>query len=211
MTLSERLQAAGVHRARPGHRRPSTSADSRPGARRQSHRRVVGARHRAVGGDALTRLKDRAATAMFERMGARLNDPTLSEDQLHALVRTELSQVVEEEKVPLTTEQRQRLIRDVQDDVLGHRPAAAPCSTTRRSPRSWSTGRTWSTSSRTASCSRSRRPGSLGGAPAAGHRAHRLARRSPHRRVVAAGRRPAGRRLPGQRGRFRRWRSAARR
>ena len=75
-----------------------------------------------VGSDALTRLKNRAAAALFERMGARLNDQTLSEGQLHALVRTELSHVVEAETTPLSTEQRQRLIRDVQDDVLGHGP-----------------------------------------------------------------------------------------
>jgi len=67
-------------------------------------------------------LKDRAAAALFERIGARLNDPSLDEEQLHRLVRTELNHVVEEEKVPLTSEQRQRLIRDVQDDVLGHGP-----------------------------------------------------------------------------------------
>ena len=59
---------------------------------------------------------------MFDRLGARLNDPSLSEAQLHALVRSELSQVVEEEKVPLTAEQQQRLVRDVQDDVLGLGP-----------------------------------------------------------------------------------------
>jgi pilus assembly protein CpaF len=74
------------------------------------------------GGDALTKLKDRAAATMYERLGARLNDPSLSEPQLHALVRSELSQVVEEEKVPLTAEQQQRLVRDVQDDVLGLGP-----------------------------------------------------------------------------------------
>ncbi|GAA1628268.1 CpaF family protein [Georgenia ruanii] len=76
----------------------------------------------AAPSDALGRLKDRAATALFERMGARLTDPSLSEEQLHALVRAELNQVVEEEKVPLTGEERKRLIRDVQDDALGLGP-----------------------------------------------------------------------------------------
>jgi pilus assembly protein CpaF len=70
----------------------------------------------------LTKLKDGAAAALFERLGARLNDPSLSEGQLHALVRSELNHVVEEERVPLSNEQRLRLIRDVQDDVLGHGP-----------------------------------------------------------------------------------------
>jgi len=87
--------------------RPSRSSDASPGS---------------PGGDALVRLKDRAASALFERMGTRLNDPTMSEEQLNALVRTELNHVVEEEKVPLSGEQRQRLMRDVEDDVLGHGP-----------------------------------------------------------------------------------------
>ena len=68
------------------------------------------------------KLKERATAALFERLGGRLNDPSLSESQLHALVRSDLNHVVEEEKVPLTSEQRQRLIRDVEDDVLGHGP-----------------------------------------------------------------------------------------
>ncbi|MDX2356288.1 CpaF family protein [Dietzia sp. PP-33] len=72
--------------------------------------------------DALIALKDRASAALFERVGARLNNPSLTEDQLHALVRTELNKVVEDETVPLTAEQRQRLISDIQDDVLGHGP-----------------------------------------------------------------------------------------
>ena len=40
---------------------------------------------------ALTELMARATAAMFERLGARLNDPSLSEEQLHALVRSELT------------------------------------------------------------------------------------------------------------------------
>ncbi len=76
----------------------------------------------SAGSEALVRLKDRAAEALFERMGSRLNDPSMSEEQLNALVRSELNHVVEEEKVPLSTDQRQRLMRDVEDDVLGHGP-----------------------------------------------------------------------------------------
>jgi pilus assembly protein CpaF len=74
------------------------------------------------GVDALTQLKDAAASALFERLGTRLNDPTMSEEKLHTIVRGELNRVVEEQDVPLTAEQRQRLISDVQDDVLGHGP-----------------------------------------------------------------------------------------
>ncbi|NOJ58333.1 ATPase, T2SS/T4P/T4SS family [Arthrobacter sp. 260] len=72
--------------------------------------------------DALAKLKDRAGTILFERLGNRLLDSALTEDQLHALVQEELTQVVEEEEVPLSKEERQRLIRGVSDDVLGYGP-----------------------------------------------------------------------------------------
>ncbi|GAA1650269.1 CpaF family protein [Georgenia ruanii] len=72
--------------------------------------------------DALARLKNRAEDALYERVGGRLSDPSLSEEQLHALVRAELNYVVEEEKVPLTGEERRRLTREVLDEVLGLGP-----------------------------------------------------------------------------------------
>lgn len=72
--------------------------------------------------DALAKLKDRAGTILFERLGNRLLDSALTEDQLHALVQEELTQVVEEEEVPLSKDERQRLIRGVSDDVLGYGP-----------------------------------------------------------------------------------------
>ncbi len=72
--------------------------------------------------DALTLMKERATNALFQRMGARLSDSSLSEAKLYALVRRELNRVVEEEKVPLTTAQRQRLMAEVEADVLGHGP-----------------------------------------------------------------------------------------
>ena len=72
--------------------------------------------------DALARVKQRAAAALFARIGARLNDPNMSEAQLHALVRVELNSVVEAEQAPLTGEERQRLINEVRDDVLGLGP-----------------------------------------------------------------------------------------
>jgi pilus assembly protein CpaF len=72
--------------------------------------------------DALARLKDRVAKALFERMGSRMNDPSLSEDALRTIVLGELDEVVEEENVPLSTEERQRLTAELADDVLGYGP-----------------------------------------------------------------------------------------
>ncbi|TRW44933.1 CpaF family protein [Georgenia yuyongxinii] len=103
--------------------RPDDGGASRPAVRPGS----LTARHAAPPeatptSDALAKVKDRAANALFDRVGARLSDPTLSEDQLHALVRSELNQVVEEEKLPLTGEERKRLTREVKDDILGLGP-----------------------------------------------------------------------------------------
>ncbi|WP_206446198.1 CpaF family protein [Agrococcus sp. KRD186] len=72
--------------------------------------------------DALFRVKQRAAVALFARIGSRLNDPNLSESQLHQLVRDELNIVVEAEQAPLNSDERQRLINEVRDDVLGLGP-----------------------------------------------------------------------------------------
>jgi pilus assembly protein CpaF len=72
--------------------------------------------------DALTRLKDRVGKELFERMGARMNDPTLGDEQLRSLVLAELDEVVEEEKVPLSSEERARLTAELADDVLGLGP-----------------------------------------------------------------------------------------
>jgi pilus assembly protein CpaF len=72
--------------------------------------------------DALAKLKDRVGKALFERMGSRMNDTTLGEDALRTIVLGELDEVVEEEKVPLSTEERQRLTAELADDVLGYGP-----------------------------------------------------------------------------------------
>lgn len=77
---------------------------------------------RAVRTDALGRLKASAVEALFERLGTRLNDPDLEESDLQRLVIDELNAVVEEARVPLTTAERQRLMREVQADVLGLGP-----------------------------------------------------------------------------------------
>jgi pilus assembly protein CpaF len=72
--------------------------------------------------DALAKLKDRVGKALFERMGSRMNDPSLSADALRGLVLAELDEVVEEENVPLSTDERQRLTAELADDVLGFGP-----------------------------------------------------------------------------------------
>ena len=67
------------------------------------------------------------------------------------------------------------------------------------SPTSWSTARTRSTSNGTAGCKRRTPCVRRRRAPAADHPADRRARRPPHRRALADGRRPPARRPPRER------------
>ncbi len=71
------------------------------------------------GADPLARLKEHAATTLFERLGSRLSDPDMDEGALHALVRAELNAIVETSTTPLTHAEKRRLIQQVQDHVLG--------------------------------------------------------------------------------------------
>src|SRR6478672_3857662 len=131
MNLSDRLQVArggpapakAPAAARPATARstpksPTTAAAAKPKAARRPTTEPAA----AAPVDALGKLKERASKALFERMGSRLNDVTMNEGQLHSLVRDELAKVVEQENVPLTNDERQRLFDEVGDDVLGYGP-----------------------------------------------------------------------------------------
>ncbi|MDR6413620.1 pilus assembly protein CpaF [Pseudarthrobacter sulfonivorans] len=72
--------------------------------------------------DALAGLKQRAALALFERMGTRFGDASASEEELRATAVEELSAVIDEEQVPLSPEERRRLIREIADEVMGLGP-----------------------------------------------------------------------------------------
>jgi pilus assembly protein CpaF len=72
--------------------------------------------------DALLTLKARVGAALFERMGNRMNDPNLAEEDLLAFAREVMTEIVEAEQVPLSAEERQRLVRQISDDVLGYGP-----------------------------------------------------------------------------------------
>jgi pilus assembly protein CpaF len=72
--------------------------------------------------DPVTAIKRRAHETLFLRLGGRLHDSSHTEEQLQAIVLHELSAILEAEPTPLRPEERQRLLREVLDDVLGYGP-----------------------------------------------------------------------------------------
>jgi pilus assembly protein CpaF len=72
--------------------------------------------------DPLASLRQRTHEALFERVGARLFDASLSEQQVQAYVVQEIGRLMEAESAPLSVAERQRLVAEISDDVLGHGP-----------------------------------------------------------------------------------------
>ncbi|MBP1135385.1 pilus assembly protein CpaF [Arthrobacter sp. PvP023] len=115
MSLADRLEAARGGIA-------TTSISSPPPYEAQSPPSANAGNGGSAPVDALAGLKQRAGKALFERLGARLTDSSLTDEELRKIARDELSLVIDEEQVPLSPEERRRLIRDVGDDVLGYGP-----------------------------------------------------------------------------------------
>jgi pilus assembly protein CpaF len=76
----------------------------------------------AVVGDAFADIKARASEQLFERLGVRISDASLTEDQLHELVREELTEIIASDQQLLSTDERRRLLRDIEDDAIGLGP-----------------------------------------------------------------------------------------
>lgn len=119
MKLSDRLNAArGVEAPPAAETYPSTTVESELPDFMSAPTPAPAAPHV----DALASLKQRVGEALFERLGSRLSDSGLTETSLQAFAREELAEILDAEKVPLTTEERQRLVRQISDDVLGYGP-----------------------------------------------------------------------------------------
>ena len=73
-------------------------------------------------GDPYSALKARAQEALFVKLGPRLYDASLSEDDLQEIVSTELDLAMEGEGIPFTSEERKKLVRQIREDILGYGP-----------------------------------------------------------------------------------------
>ncbi|MEO6529861.1 MAG: CpaF family protein [Specibacter sp.] len=72
--------------------------------------------------DALAGIKQRAADELTVRLGARITDSSLDEGDVRRMVREALGDFIDEAHVPLSPEERRRLIREIVDEVLGLGP-----------------------------------------------------------------------------------------
>lgn len=124
MNLAKRLQTArGLEVETPG-----TSTVGDPWAGPATHTPDYIADSTGAGGttedssQALSAVKERTSSALFDRMGSRISDTTLDEAELHRYVKEELRAVIDEDDIPLTSQERQRLVQEIADDVLGLGP-----------------------------------------------------------------------------------------
>jgi pilus assembly protein CpaF len=74
------------------------------------------------GGDPYAGLKQRAQEALFVKLGPRLYDASLSEDDLQEIVSTELDQAMEGEAAPFSADERRAIVRQIREDILGYGP-----------------------------------------------------------------------------------------
>jgi pilus assembly protein CpaF len=72
--------------------------------------------------DPLSSLRARAQEALFERLGNRLFDPNLAEDQLRAYVVRELDAILAGEAAQLEAHERHGLVESIRADVMGLGP-----------------------------------------------------------------------------------------
>ncbi|MFN0027230.1 MAG: ATPase, T2SS/T4P/T4SS family [Acidimicrobiales bacterium] len=72
--------------------------------------------------DADSELKERAQNSLLEGLGARLYDPSLTEDAMNALVATHLEGFFTAESISFSLEDRERLAKEITDDLLRHGP-----------------------------------------------------------------------------------------
>ena len=77
---------------------------------------------RVPGVDPMLELRLRAQQVMFDRLGSRLFDASLTSEQLRTYVVEELHNAVAESNIPLTDTERDDLVSDVVHDILGYGP-----------------------------------------------------------------------------------------
>lgn len=72
--------------------------------------------------DPISRLKQRVQERLYVRLGGRIADSSMGEAELRQLLLQELSASIDEEEIPLSGAERQRLVDEIGRDVIGYGP-----------------------------------------------------------------------------------------
>ncbi|SEE65652.1 pilus assembly protein CpaF [Arthrobacter alpinus] len=128
MSLSNRLESARL--ANESHTPlaltpPPTATAAIPAAPKPESVRPLGhpgKTPQVTSPDALAGIKQRAAEQLTARLGSRITDSSLDEGDVRRMVREALGDFIDDAHVPLTPEERRRLIREIVDEVLGLGP-----------------------------------------------------------------------------------------
>ncbi|MET0822089.1 MAG: ATPase, T2SS/T4P/T4SS family [Aeromicrobium sp.] len=105
--------------AQPAAARPADLAPPRPGPGSHAAPSPVPP---PLAADGLAQTKARVLAVLHERIGSRINDPAMTETQLHDLVRSELAKVVDDERLVLAPNERRAVLQELEDDALGLGP-----------------------------------------------------------------------------------------
>ena len=80
--------------------------------------------------DPLDAIRARAQIALFAKVGSRINDATISEEELAMFVADELRKVLDDETAPLTLQERDPLVSECRRDedrlVVHRQPLGLP-------------------------------------------------------------------------------------
>ena len=91
-------------------------------AEEESGRAAPVVKENGQGADPYAGLKKRAQEALFVKLGPRLYDASLSEDDIQEIVSTDLDQAMEGESAPFSAEERRAIVRQIREDILGYGP-----------------------------------------------------------------------------------------
>ncbi|MDH3679708.1 MAG: CpaF family protein [Acidimicrobiia bacterium] len=91
-------------------------------SRRRSGNGIVPDGGGPIHSDPLFRLRSRAQKALFDRLGNRLFDPEMSEEQLRTHVVRELDEILSTEATQLSEDERRNLVESIGSDILGLGP-----------------------------------------------------------------------------------------
>jgi pilus assembly protein CpaF len=77
---------------------------------------------RSPNSDRIAQVRERVQARLIEVLGPRLNDTTVSEDELETLVHERVIELLREEDTPLSGQEKAQISRDIGDSVLGLGP-----------------------------------------------------------------------------------------